>query len=484
MKLSILHISDLHRMPNNPIRNVPLIDSLERDCLRYTRDETPTIRKPDLIIISGDIIFGIDKNSQNPDEELEAQYSEALDFLNILVEKFFNGDKSKIILVPGNHDVSSYHFYKSLEKIEIPQDEKKKLVTNLFSQNSNLRWSWNELELYKIINKDMYNYRLNTFCEFYKKFYENKRAYLIDPKTQYDIFDYPDFDLSIVGFNSCYNNDPLNKQGAINPICIGNVSSHLRSLSFNGRLRMGVWHHNTEGMPMACDYMNPDILQNLIDCGFSIGLHGHQHKPQFIDCRFKHGAEKLITVISTGTLCGGPVHRFGRAYYLIELDTAEFTGKLHIREMQNDNLELPIWAGRPIPPENISYLNFKFDPPPKPMTQVSVDIKRLNVAQELFDKKDFKGAATIFKRHSDKEGVAKRLLLDCYYNTSNWRAIITEYDKPKSNTEIVYLIEAYWAEKEIDQLNNLLGKPEVAESTDPSVIEIKNKYIARLKNVR
>jgi hypothetical protein len=55
---------------------------------------------------------------------------------------------------------------------------------------------------------------------------------------------------------------------------------------------------------MQFDYMDPGILQNLIDSGFSLGFHGHQHRPQFLDTRFHYGADRRITVISAGTLCG------------------------------------------------------------------------------------------------------------------------------------------------------------------------------------
>lgn len=59
MRLSVLHISDLHRDPENPIRNDVLVDSLENDRRHYTAEETPAVRSPDLIIVSGDIIHGI-----------------------------------------------------------------------------------------------------------------------------------------------------------------------------------------------------------------------------------------------------------------------------------------------------------------------------------------------------------------------------------------------------------------------------------------
>ena len=54
---------------------------------------------------------------------------------------------------------------------------------------------------------------------------------------------------------------------------------------------------------MQNDYMDPDILQSMIDCGFSIGFHGHQHRTQYIEEKYQFGTEKRMVVISAGTLC-------------------------------------------------------------------------------------------------------------------------------------------------------------------------------------
>jgi len=70
MKLSVLHISDLHRDPANPVRNDVLLDSLENDRRHYSAEETPAVGSPDLIIISGDIIQGIRPDAQDPDARL------------------------------------------------------------------------------------------------------------------------------------------------------------------------------------------------------------------------------------------------------------------------------------------------------------------------------------------------------------------------------------------------------------------------------
>ena len=56
MTLSVLHISDLHRDPANPIGNKILLESLERDRDHYTTKEDPQIAPPNFIIVSGDIL--------------------------------------------------------------------------------------------------------------------------------------------------------------------------------------------------------------------------------------------------------------------------------------------------------------------------------------------------------------------------------------------------------------------------------------------
>ena len=73
MKLSVLHISDLHRDPENPIRNDVLLDSLENDRRHYTAEQ---VQSPDLIIVSGDIIHGISADEPHPENKLREQYQD------------------------------------------------------------------------------------------------------------------------------------------------------------------------------------------------------------------------------------------------------------------------------------------------------------------------------------------------------------------------------------------------------------------------
>src|SRR5438105_3408027 len=180
MKLSILHISDLHRDPDNPIRNDVLLDTLENDRRHFSAEETPAVRSPDLIIVSGDIIHGVSADTAEPEMKLREQYREALDFLGRLTDRYVGGDRNRLIVVPGNHDVSAYHFMKSLRPVDILPDRKGDLVTQLFSSSSMLRWSWPGFQLNEIVDQNLYAQRLAAFAEFYAAFYNDTRAYDLD----------------------------------------------------------------------------------------------------------------------------------------------------------------------------------------------------------------------------------------------------------------------------------------------------------------
>ena len=479
MNLSILHISDLHRDQNNPIRNDVLLDSLENDCRHFSAEEEPKIRKPDLIIVSGDIVQGIKPDIPEPERILRDQYEEALGFLVQLSDRFVGGDRERVVIVPGNHDVSAYHFHKSIEVVDVLPDRKKELVNQLFFLDSPLRWSWSELRLYKITDPAMYDQRMTTFAEFYSAFYNGKRTYTLDPAKQIDFFDYPSFNLTIVGFSSCYNNDLFNRQAAIHPGCMAYAGDKLRHSSYANRLRMAVWHHNAEGSPASSDYMDLDLIQNLIDRGFSLGLHGHQHSSQFLDTRFRHGIERKITVISAGTLCGSPAFKHERAYNIIELNTDERVGRLHVREMKNDNLSLPIWGQRVLSYNTCPFYDFEYEPPPP--THMNTATTALVDAQELHNGGNYKEASETLITLVESEELARPLLLDCLVKLNDMQTILAIFDPPSSEAEAIHVMDALWFEGQRERLSDLIKLAWIAESADPSVSEIRDKYRARLK---
>lgn|GEM_PF-1557395 len=368
MRYAILHISDLHRDIENEICNTVLVESIAKDIRRYD-GQKPCIEIPVVCIVSGDLIYGVRPDSSNPSDELIRQYNQAEDFLERLTDQCFGGNRAKVILVPGNHDVCYDAVMRSTSKIDIPNDvrEKQELVKELFKPKSKLRWSWDELCFFRIENEDAYNQRLSGFAETYRRFYQNHRTFSIDPKKQFDVFTFPELQLSVLMLNSCFNNDPLRRVAAFHPSCIAEALPLFREPHHTGHLIVSTWHHSLSGMPYEDDYLGMDILQVLVDADVSIGLHGHQHKSYCIDERNRIGTSgRKITVIGTGTLCSGP-HGLApgnpRCYNIIEIDTESWEGRVHQRKMVNNDFDLPIWGPGQFNETNMSYMDFKICPP-------------------------------------------------------------------------------------------------------------------------
>jgi hypothetical protein len=98
----ILHISDIHRASEAPTSNTTLLGKLQDDIFcTYEEDNKrldsnePQLGRPDLIVVSGDLTQCAD----------EAEFKIALGFLEGLLPLVDN-KRQRVILVPGNHDVS------------------------------------------------------------------------------------------------------------------------------------------------------------------------------------------------------------------------------------------------------------------------------------------------------------------------------------------------------------------------------------------
>ena len=482
MKLCALHISDLHRDAENPLRNPILLDSLQRDRDRYVSDDTRPIGPPDLVIVSGDIVQGVRYDAPDAEIALMHQYEEAREFLTSLAEAFVGGDHERVVIVPGNHDISDYIFRKSLEEIDtsLGLPAKRRLVAQLFSPESPLRWSWPELSLHRISNPEIYEQRLATFVDFYNSFYNAQRSYSVESEKQFDVFDYPDWGIAVVGFSSCHNNDPMNRQGAIHPTCVASSNQILRPASSAGKLRIAVWHHNIEGAPLQVDYMDPDTLQNLIDGGYSLGFHGHQHRPQHLNARFHYGANRRITVISAGTLCGHSAYGFKRSYNLVELDTTALSGRLHVRVMQNDDLQMPIWGPGSAGSDSASSLEFGIDAPPRPFVESGHAARQLAAAAEHYENRQYGKAARTLLPLATSEELVRPLLLECLTQIEDFETVVSVFDPPMSAGEAIGVMDALWHQGHRTRLAEVLRIPLISQSQDSSVVELRTKYEARL----
>jgi hypothetical protein len=250
MRFSVLHASDLHRDLRDEINNKWLLDSLEKDFNQFEK-QSPKIPTPSVSIISGDLVYGVKPGAANASAELKRQYEQAEEFLIGLAERFFDRKRERIVILPGNHDVSYEIAMASAQKIEIPPelDRKAELVAELSTPNSRLRWSWRDLCFYRIVDVERYQSRLHPFATTYQRFYRGQRTFPLVPEEQFDIFDFPDLGFCIAALNSCFDNDPLRRAGGFNPIAFTEACRILRQTDRAGWLLAAAWHHNLIGGP-------------------------------------------------------------------------------------------------------------------------------------------------------------------------------------------------------------------------------------------
>lgn len=354
-KISILHISDLHKTKGVPYDT--LLDSLCDDRKRWMQD---SIQAPSFIVISGDLIEGA-----YTDTEIRSQYAEVSEFLEKLVGEFLGGDKTRLIMVPGNHDVNRACSSNSMVQIDSPSaDELEFLKKNFWKPEYMVRFDWRTMNFFKVNDTDKYNERFSLFKEFYDNFYGGMRVFPSNSTKEAFVCLFENEHIAFAGFNSCNFLDDKNVAGNIDEESITSISSKLRKLDSDGYLIIGVWHHHYYGDPYTLNYMSRDVFFPMSEKGIRIGLFGHQHvsevADEYINPRYvdeKQRKENMMLLVSSGTLFGGEKQLqpgFRRQYNIIEIERLALDSKIdvaiNIREDQSKraNSKIPFWVSCPI----------------------------------------------------------------------------------------------------------------------------------------
>jgi hypothetical protein len=483
MQFSILHVSDLHRDLTEEVDSQWLLESLAQDFEQY-QVQNPIIMEPRVCIVSGDLVYGIKPNAAGVEEEMERQYAQAEEFLVGLANRFFDGDRERIVVLPGNHDVCYDDVMKSAQRIDIPDEpqKKKELTQELFATNSFLRWSWDELCFYRITDHDRYRNRFGYFARTYERFYNGRRTFSLDPEQQFSVFDFSELGFSVITLNSCYNNDPLHRAGAIHPNAITEARRALVHTDRSGWLTAVAWHHNLVGGPNQDDYMDAQLLQLFIDAGASLGFHGHQHLSECIEERYTLGLNsRKITIISAGTLCAGARYLppgEPRSYNIVELDTDAWKGRVHQRKMVNRLLGLPIWGPGHFNITNSSYIDFEISTPliPRP---ANLDLQlELDRADELIGSHQWREAVEVLEKMKDAP-LARPLLVKALSELDDAQRMISALWPPATNAEGVLIGGAILDIGPREQAEAFLQLEFVSSSDDASVRDISNRIRER-----
>ncbi len=329
---TLLHISDLHRTNGPRLDNHELLSAVVSDAKRWEREGIPC---PDLIVVSGDLVQGTSAEHENPEAEIEAQYQEAADFLSRMADEFVESDRARVVIVPGNHDVSWSRSLKSMKPLSTSLRD---VASEAYRASSRIRWSWRELKGYEIVDNELYLSRFEHFRKFRADFYDGLDPHPLSfgETENLAFFDYPSLGLVVVGFASWHGNDCFCRVGEINSESLA-LSRELIEKS-RSPLAIAVWHHNVEGGPRAQDYMDQHVLHRMMDFGFSIGLHGHQHYPGATPFELRSLGGTTMAVIGAGSLSVGnselPMGE-RRQFNIVVIDPARETITVHVRGMSS-----------------------------------------------------------------------------------------------------------------------------------------------------
>lgn len=337
---SILHLSDLHGSDEEPISNETLIASLQADCDRFPM-ETPVIRQPDAMVVSGDIVSGASLGQPDFTNILKVQYELAQDFLVRLTERLFAGDRSRVVMVPGNHDCcwnTAFCGMTPVEEKDVPVD----LLVELESPNSPFRWNWRERRLYRILERDAYARRLDSYWDFVDSFYKGHESkFPIRRDTGYNLFQLDGGRILVAGFESLHGNDCFSFQGRIDPTTIAAAALQIRDERGRYDLLTAVWHHGLHREPSyRSDYVAINSVYDMIGHGFQLGLHGHQHFAEIGSHYVRVPSDRGMAIVSAGSLCAGSKdlpRGINRQYNIVVVSDDYSEARVYVREMTRGN---------------------------------------------------------------------------------------------------------------------------------------------------
>jgi Calcineurin-like phosphoesterase len=461
---TILQLSDLHRAANEPFSNEEIMSSLVADVSRYP-SERPPISKPEAIIVSGDLVQGLPLRATAYPAGLVAQYEVALELLKRLAETFVGGDHSKLVMIPGNHDVDFNQSLASMAKIKVRKENVKGLLFSNAPDNPH-RWNWNDGKVYKIANPTAYEDRFRYYCDTFNKFYDGvSLAFRVDPTEYSNLFELDDGRIVVAAFNSCNGNDCFNHVGEIPQAEIAKCHLKISRSGKQYRLKMAVWHHDVAGPPRRSDYMDSAVVKLMIDRGFRLGLHGHQHKANAAPDWVYTARRTSMVVVSAGSLCAGTYdipRGVSREYNVIEIDSSYAKARVHVREAKVSNI---FAAGRFIDIGSESYEDVEWVPeesaPARP-TGATAETPVARVARIEALIAAGRAADAIAELEVGSHGLGRyghMLLTRALNEAKNWPRLLRHLTSPESSDEAALLVTAMVKQKQWQEAKDFLKTP-------------------------
>jgi hypothetical protein len=484
--LTILQISDLHRSDAARVSNELLLSSLLSDIEKHSK-VSPRISKCNVIVVTGDLVAGVAVGTPNAGEVLRKQYSQAKDFLQRLCKEILGGDLRRIFIVPGNHDVSWLASKESMEKVEgiRPSDVRGLLAR----ENSQYRWSWQNLSLYQVKSRGDYAKRLTSFKEFFDDFYRGLGVkFNLEEHSQTINYVTPDGRALFTGFSSLYENDCFNLQGRISVDDLSSNNLFVGASDMNKiPLKIAFWHHSIESAGFQDDHLNTaEILPRLIDRGYVLGLHGHQHRSDVVSYAFRLTPKMVMPIVASGSLCAGPGDippGYRRQYNVIELDENRANARVHVREWFNDT----VWIGASLLEfHRRSYLDV-----PLPILRnilresqgklPSMTSQAVQDAEIAARNKDYSKVLLLLANVSPEIPIVRKLMIEALHILGRWKELTDFIKTPTNSEELALIVDGMMSMKEFADARRILDECSTdSEKYDRGFIdELKKRLVAK-----
>ncbi|MBT8421302.1 MAG: metallophosphoesterase, partial [Gammaproteobacteria bacterium] len=305
----ILHLSDLH-LEDEAFANI-CRTQLETDLRQALK-----IKRLNYLVLSGDITH----------RATETEYRAAFGMVDALVKRF-GLDGSRVVVVPGNHDMNrkqSKAAYPFVDEDDLPP----KLPEGRYIPAGDTGARVRDDEKYR-----------QRFAPFDEHFYRHVcgQKYPLDEAEQSLFVERPEDRILFLGLSSSWNLDHHFKDRAsINMQALGRALDRLGEGNgkYDGWLKIAVFHHPVMGKEM----MDDEFMELLAVHGFQICLHGHIHEA--MEGFHKYDDNRSVKIIGAGTF-GAPakeqVSGIPLQYNLLTLDpqTGEMTVNTRKKERPN-----------------------------------------------------------------------------------------------------------------------------------------------------
>jgi small GTP-binding protein len=267
--ICILHLSDLH------------LDDDTQAKIYCTQLETDLIQELnilylDYLVISGDLV----------NHASESEYHAAFLMIDSLVKRF-GLDPSRVVIVPGNHDVNW-----DVSEIAYKFVPKRKLPTQLSENRYIPAGDTGAL----LLDEELYKTRFANFNTYlYRRVYATKE-YPLENIDQIVFVENLEQKILFLGLNSSWQIDHYFRDRiSINMEALAHALDRLQEKDYKGWLKIAVWHHPITGNSS----MNDEFMQLLASHNFQVCLHGHIHEA--IEGYHKYDDRRGIRIIGAGT---------------------------------------------------------------------------------------------------------------------------------------------------------------------------------------